>query len=442
MGNTSSGKGHQAPEAHPISPHQERLEQLYQKLCLDNVLNASLFNEHFMAPHDTITTNMFETYFIDLVNNSAVETKGVFVDRCLHIIKNTDNPYQNQNNFLLDLIANNSSEIKKDDLNKLIHNYFAFGKNQASIEDDVCEKMDFVATDKIVLSISKSMLNNKDTIERSEIVEWIQMNCPKLSSGLHSWLEYKLTGNLNKARFDMLPQPSECFDMNVLLTPSCLWYLCCTLPSCYTYMENKFKTEDDSSDKKDEDVKFTWNLLYNSNQHGLSLNRFKHKVMDYKSPTVTLFEFTSGLILMLALDDKWKDSPEKYGSHYTQLVELYPSISTIESNPKMVYLKETGRSVPTGLLIGSETKPKVKISTDLNNAELFYCKMLDEQVERMEVWGCGGVEALKSQADVKRWETREVEKRKKVKLPGQWDTDKSLLEMGGVRVNHSERGDM
>jgi len=29
-----------------------------------------------------------------------------------------------------------------------------------------------------------------------------------------------------------------------------------------------------------------------------------------------------------------------------------------------------------------------------------------------------------------------------VKLPGQWDQDKTILEMGGVTVSHSQRGDM
>ena len=31
-----------------------------------------------------------------------------------------------------------------------------------------------------------------------------------------------------------------------------------------------------------------------------------------------------------------------------------------------------------------------------------------------QVWGCGGVAAIKSQADIKKWESREIEKRKKV----------------------------
>ena len=29
-----------------------------------------------------------------------------------------------------------------------------------------------------------------------------------------------------------------------------------------------------------------------------------------------------------------------------------------------------------------------------------------------------------------------------VKLPGQWDQDKTILEMGGVTVSHSQRGDV
>ena len=51
----------------------------------------------------------------------------------------------------------------------------------------------------------------------------------------------------------------------------------------------------------------------------------------------------------------------------------------------MVYLKELGRSIPTGLLIGSETRPKISIDKDLSTAQINYKHLLDQSVERMEV---------------------------------------------------------
>ena len=77
---------------------------------------------------------------------------------------------------------------------------------------------------------------------------------------------------------------------------------------------------------------------------------------------------------------KFDDSCLSIG--YQWRVTLY-----LIASARMCYLKERGHSVPTGLLIGCDTKPKVKISTDLNSAELYYKQQLDEQVERMEVRG-------------------------------------------------------
>ena len=51
----------------------------------------------------------------------------------------------------------------------------------------------------------------------------------------------------------------------------------------------------------------------------------------------------------------------------------------------MVYLKELGRSIPTGLIIGSENIPKICIDKDLSSAKINYKHLMDENVERMEV---------------------------------------------------------
>jgi len=435
-----------------VRPQQEKLEHLFTKLCHDEMLDLSKFEQHFQGATDTVTKNLFNQFFIDLVNTSS-QAKFLFVDRCCHVLDRTDISHTDHLHFLFDLTSNNNAEVTCEELKQIVHVYFAFGVQQATLlEEDVkereegggegcCVKIRYDDQDQVIASIAATLMAGRVSIRRDEVINWIQFNCPLMSAGLHSWLHYKLTGIVSQTKFEMLPQPIECEDTTLLLTPSCLWYLNCILPSCYTYMENKFKTDTEDDSPVDEDVKFTWNLLYNSNQHGLSLNRFKHKVMEYKSPTITIFELSCGMILVLALDQKWSDSPEKYGGPYCQLIELSPVVSIIEANSKMVYLKELGRSLPTGLWMGSDNKPKVKISTDLNSAQVLYKNKLDEQVERMEVWGCGGVEAMKSQEDVKKWEKRETEKRKKVKLPGQWDQDKSILEMGGVNVNHSQRGD-
>ena len=55
------------------------------------------------------------------------------------------------------------------------------------------------------------------------------------------------------------------------------------------------------------------------------------------------------------------------------------------ANAGMVYLKELGRSVPTGLLIGSDSRAKISIDKDLSTAQINYKHLMDENVDRMEV---------------------------------------------------------
>ncbi|KNC86215.1 hypothetical protein SARC_01625 [Sphaeroforma arctica JP610] len=67
-------------------------------------------------------------------------------------------------------------------------------------------------------------------------------------------------------------------------------------------------------------------------------------------------------------------------------------------------------------------------------------------IRRIEVWGCAGAAVRSGQAEQKDWERRHRERLIKVKRPGRefWDDnpDKALLEMAGITMSHSERGEM
>ncbi|EQK98612.1 TLDc domain containing protein 2 [Ophiocordyceps sinensis CO18] len=55
------------------------------------------------------------------------------------------------------------------------------------------------------------------------------------------------------------------------------------------------------------------------------------------------------------------------------------------------------------------------------------------QIEKLEVWGCGGDEEAKAQASRWAWEEREAEARRKINLgSGDIDADRALLEMAGL----------
>ncbi|KAK2017105.1 restriction of telomere capping protein 5 [Colletotrichum eremochloae] len=65
------------------------------------------------------------------------------------------------------------------------------------------------------------------------------------------------------------------------------------------------------------------------------------------------------------------------------------------------------------------------------------------EIESLEVWGCGGDEEAKSQAERWAWEHREAEARRKVNLgTGDTDADRALLEMAGLVGNGRSGGSM
>lgn len=65
------------------------------------------------------------------------------------------------------------------------------------------------------------------------------------------------------------------------------------------------------------------------------------------------------------------------------------------------------------------------------------------QIESLEVWGCGGDEEAKVQAERWAWEEREAESRRKVNLgTGDIEADRALLEMAGLIGQNRSGGSM
>ena len=75
------------------------------------------------------------------------------------------------------------------------------------------------------------------------------------------------------------------------------------------------------------------------------------------------------------------------------------------------------------------------------------CRKYDFQdrfeIDQLEVWGCGGDDEAKAQADRWAWEEREAEARRKINLgTGDIEADRALLEMAGLIGQHRSGGSM
>lgn len=86
-------------------------------------------------------------------------------------------------------------------------------------------------------------------------------------------------------------------------------------------------------------------------------------------------------------------------------------------------------------------KPVLKIDEHFHQIEHDLCK--NDQIISVEGWGCGARKAAVEQQNMKKWENKQIEKMRTVKRDAEWsnDADKALLDLAGIKTDHSERGD-
>lgn len=84
----------------------------------------------------------------------------------------------------------------------------------------------------------------------------------------------------------------------------------------------------------------------------------------------------------------------------------------------------------------------MKIDEDLHKIE--HESIMNDSIISVEVWGCGPAKAVLDQQNIKKWENKQIEKMRTVKIDAEWgaNADKAILEFAGIKTEHSERGDI
>lgn len=106
--------------------------------------------------------------------------------------------------------------------------------------------------------------------------------------------------------------------------------------------------------------------------------------------------------------------------------------SLIECGQKLLYLNTSMRGYPKGLRAGSNPRKPI-ISVD-EFFEKIDCHGISSVLESIEVWGCGDKQSRDVQLDIKKWQVKEAERQRTVKLTAaDWvdNPDRYLLELGG-----------
>ncbi|KRT84774.1 hypothetical protein AMK59_1714, partial [Oryctes borbonicus] len=157
-----------------------------------------------------------------------------------------------------------------------------------------------------------------------------------------------------------------------------------------------------------------WLILYDSNEMGLGANRFLHHVLAYKGPTLILIKANDDSLFCVASPCEWKESHQYWGGEDCAAVQLLPKFQMLEKTSKMLYLNTTIRGYPQGLRAGSD--PRAPIIAIDKGFEKFEFRKIPYSINSIEVWGCGDQSSREAQLDVKKWQVKEAERQRSVKL--------------------------
>ncbi|XP_066153756.1 uncharacterized protein [Euwallacea fornicatus] len=183
-----------------------------------------------------------------------------------------------------------------------------------------------------------------------------------------------------------------------------------------------------------------WTLIYDSDEQGLGANRFLHHVLGYKGPTLVIFRVQNDQKFCVASPCEWKESHKYFGGEGAAVFQLLPKFQLLEKGSKLLYLNTIVRGYPQGLRAGSDPRDPI-IIVDGGFEKIDY-KKIPFNIETIEVWGCGDQVQREKQLEVKKWEVKEAEKQRTLKLSAaDWldHPDRYLLELAGRPQYHQNQ---
>lgn len=302
------------------------------------------------------------------------------------------------------------------------------------------------------------------------ISRWLEENCPRLILPIHRYCIHMLTtsyrsikmntedktGNGLELATPVLEKGAPFDDSQPLLTLSMAWLLAGTLSPTYSKPQSvPAPTVDESSSNNNAlatssalpsqvlltklvaSVPSHWALLYDTRQHGVGANRFLHHVLGYRGPTVILlqarsFQDDAVKVFCVAAPSEWKETHLYTGGEESCIVQLQPKFSVMEKGAKILYLNTHIRGYPKGLRVAVDPRnPIIAVDEHFEKVDVH---SISHNLLNIEVWGCGDSAIRGVQLDIKKWQVKEAERQRTVKLTAaDWvdNPDRYLLELGG-----------
>jgi hypothetical protein len=131
------------------------------------------------------------------------------------------------------------------------------------------------------------------------------------------------------------------------------------------------------------------------------MNRFESNVFSYSSPTVSIFKLNNNHVYSIATNTEWRHTTKFLGSPLSKCIQFEPSFKPIESRheePLICNFKYRSSEFGLGF------RDVFTINGDFDN------------VEAIEVWGCGSEASAEGQKLQKRRQQSNAERRQKVAL--------------------------
>eukprot|EP00127_Corallochytrium_limacisporum_P005220 Clim_evm37s201 gene=Clim_evmTU37s201 len=207
-----------------------------------------------------------------------------------------------------------------------------------------------------------------------------------------------------------------------------------------------------------------WVPLYNSRSQGLSMNQIRKYVFGYNAPMIWLVEFSvpaleaaqepKRYIGGVCVPEQLLESKETNQLKNTELTGLFilcpktdVTMMTEKQQAQFYFCSRSHRS-KHGVGLGDQPnleQMRFWLDGDLRHGHIttHTGTFMMDSVYSVEIWGCGDEDTLAYQKRMQRRDKALIQKLKAGPRPAwQDDPDKFLLELAGIRTDHSERVDV
>ncbi|KAL0818639.1 hypothetical protein ABMA28_009064 [Loxostege sticticalis] len=306
---------------------------------------------------------------------------------------------------------------------------------------------------KTLSAVVNGCFNKKDSHSFGFVVRWLEEHCHRIIFPVHRYcvhmlatkhrdIEAAIESNSFGAGLDLatpvLERASPMQQSSASLPLSVAWLLAAAAPPLYSRPVQPPQAHAGGTLASAAwlarlvcAVPSHWAPLYCSRDHGLGANRFLHHTTSYRGPTLVVLE-AGELTLVVASPVEWHETHQYWGGPDSALVQLFPTFALIERAPKMLYLNTSIRGYPKGLRAGSDPRQPLLIVPEDFDSITF--QGAPYSLHAIQVWGCGDQASRETQLEIKKWQVREAERQRAVKLSAaDWieHPDRYLLELAG-----------